>query len=37
MNFTGVDAYWQNIVFGLFILAAVAISVDRSARGLVVT
>jgi ribose/xylose/arabinose/galactoside ABC-type transport system permease subunit len=36
MNFIGVDAYWQNIVFGLFILAAVAISVDRSARGLVI-
>jgi ribose transport system permease protein len=36
MNFIGVDAYWQNIVFGLFILAAVAISVDRSARGLII-
>lgn len=36
MNFIGVDAYWQNIVFGLFVLAAVAISVDRSVRGLVV-
>jgi ribose/xylose/arabinose/galactoside ABC-type transport system permease subunit len=36
MNFIGVDAYWQNIVFGIFILAAVAISVDRSARGLTI-
>ena len=36
MNFIGVDAYWQNIVFGFFVLAAVAISVDRSTRGLVV-
>jgi ribose/xylose/arabinose/galactoside ABC-type transport system permease subunit len=36
MNFIGVDAYWQNIVFGLFILAAVAVSVDRSARGLII-
>lgn len=36
MNFMGVDAYWQNIVFGVFVLAAVAISIDRSARGLVV-
>ncbi|MCL2320393.1 MAG: ABC transporter permease [Treponema sp.] len=36
MNFIGVDAYWQNIVFGIFILAAVAISVDRSARGLII-
>lgn len=36
MNFIGIDAYWQNIVFGIFILAAVAISVDRSARGLII-
>lgn len=36
MNFIGVDAYWQNIVFGIFVLLAVAISVDRSTRGLVV-
>lgn len=36
MNFIGVDAYWQNIVFGLFVLAAVAISIDRSTKGLVV-
>jgi ribose transport system permease protein len=36
MNFIGVDAYWQNIVFGIFILAAVAISVDRSTRGLII-
>jgi ribose transport system permease protein len=36
MNFIGVDAYWQNIVFGLFILAAVAITVDRSTRGLII-
>ena len=36
MNFIGIGAYWQSIVFGLFILAAVAISIDRSTRGLVV-
>ena len=36
MNFIGVGAYWQQIVFGLFLLAAVAISIDRSTRGLVV-
>ncbi|MCL2684478.1 MAG: ABC transporter permease, partial [Synergistaceae bacterium] len=36
MNFIGVSAYWQNVVFGLFILAAVAISVDRSTRGIVI-
>jgi ribose transport system permease protein len=36
MNFIGVDAYWQQIVFGIFILAAIVISVDRSARGLII-
>ena len=36
MNFIGVDAYWQQIVFGIFILAAIAISVDRSTRGLII-
>lgn len=36
MNFIGVDAYWQNIVFGVFVLAAVAVSVDRSVRGMIV-
>jgi len=36
MNFIGIGAYWQSIVFGLFILAAVAISIDRSTRGIVV-
>lgn len=36
MNFIGVDAYWQNVVFGIFVLAAIAISVDRTTRGLVI-
>ena len=36
MNFIGVDAYWQQIVFGIFILAAIAVSVDRSTRGLII-
>ena len=36
MNFVGIDAYWQQVVFGIFILAAVAVSIDRSTRGLVV-
>ena len=36
MNFMRVDAYWQDIVFGFFVLAAVTISVDRSIRGLVI-
>ena len=36
MNFIGVDAYWQNVVFGVFVLAAIAVSMDRSTRGLVV-
>lgn len=36
MNFIGVDAYWQNVVFGIFVLAAIAVSVDRTTRGLIV-
>ena len=36
MTFVGVDAYWQNVVFGIFVLVAIALSVDRSTRGLVV-
>ena len=35
LNFMRVDAYWQDIVFGFFVLAAVTISVDRSIRGLI--
>ena len=36
MNFIGVSAFRQSVVFDLFILAAVAVSVDRSTRGLVI-
>lgn len=36
MNFIGVSAYWQDVVFGLFVLAAIAMSVDRSHRALAV-
>ncbi len=36
MNFIGVSAYWQNVVFGIFVLGAIAISTDRSTRGLVI-
>ncbi len=36
MNFIGVDAYWQNVVFGIFVLGAIAISTDRSTRGLII-
>ncbi len=36
MNFIGVSAYWQDVVFGLFLLGAIALSVDRSKRGLAV-
>lgn len=36
MNFIGVDAYWQNVVFGVFVLAAIAMTVDRRTRGLIV-
>lgn len=36
MNFVGVDVFWQNIVFGIVVIAAVAITVDRSGRLIVV-
>ncbi|MCL2811161.1 MAG: ABC transporter permease [Clostridia bacterium] len=36
LNFMRVDAYWQDIVFGIFVLGAVTISVDRSIRGVVI-
>lgn len=36
MNFVGVSAYWQNIVFGIFILGAIAVSINRSERGFIV-
>lgn len=36
MNIVGVDVFWQNIVFGLVILGAIAITTDRSGRNLVI-
>ena len=36
MNFVGVDVFWQNIVFGIMVIAAVSITVDRSGRLIVV-
>lgn len=36
MSFIGVDAYWQNIVFGAFVLIAIAITVDRRTKGQIV-
>jgi len=36
MNIVGVDVFWQNIVFGLVVLCAIAITSDRSGRSLVV-
>lgn len=36
MNFIGVDAYSQNVVFGIFVLLAIAITVDRRVRGQIV-
>ncbi len=35
MSFIGVDAYWQNIVFGAFVLFAIALTVDRSSKNIV--
>lgn len=36
MNVTGVDAFWQKVVYGAVVLIAVAISTDRSSRSVVV-
>lgn len=36
MNFIGVNAYWQNVVFGAFVLVAIAITIDRRNKGLIV-
>ncbi|HWR24028.1 MAG TPA: ABC transporter permease [Feifaniaceae bacterium] len=36
LNFAGVDVFWQNIVFGIVVIAAVAITVDRTGRSIVV-
>jgi ribose transport system permease protein len=36
MNIVGVDVFWQNIVFGLVVLGAIAITTDRSGRNLVI-
>jgi ribose/xylose/arabinose/galactoside ABC-type transport system permease subunit len=36
MNFIGVDAYWQSIVFGAFVLIAIALTVDRRTKGQIV-
>lgn len=36
MNVIGVDVFWQNIVFGLVVLGAVALTVDRKGRNIIV-
>lgn len=36
MSFIGVDAYWQNVVFGIFVLAAIALTVDRRTKGQII-
>ncbi len=36
MNIVGVDVFWQNIVFGLVVLGAVALTIDRRHRNLIV-
>ena len=30
LTFIGIDAYWQDVVFGLFVLVMIVISIDRS-------
>ena len=38
LTFIGIDAYWQDVVFGLFVLVMIVISIDRSSgkRGIAV-
>lgn len=38
LTFIGVDAYWQDVVFGLFVLFMIILSIDRSksSRGIAV-
>lgn len=36
MTYVGIDAYWQNVVFGAFVLGTIALTVDRKTRGLVI-
>lgn len=38
LTFIGVDAYWQDVVFGLFVLVMIILSIDRSKskRGIAV-
>lgn len=36
MSFIGIDAYWQNIVFGAFVLFAIALTVDRSNKSQII-
>jgi len=36
MNMVGVNVFWQNIVYGIIILAVIAINTDRSSRSFAV-
>ena len=38
LTFIGIDAYWQDVVFGLFVLVMIVLSIDRSKskRGIAV-
>ena len=36
MNMVGVNVYWQKVVYGMIILLAVVISVDRTSRSRIV-
>ena len=36
MNVIGVDALWQNIIFGALLLGAIFMNSDKNHRGLVV-
>ena len=36
MNMVGVNVYWQKVVYGVIVLLAVAISIDRTSRNRIV-
>lgn len=36
MNMTGIDVFWQNIIFGVIMLLAISLSFDRGTRNIVV-
>lgn len=36
MRFVGVDAMWENVVFGIVLIAAVAVNSEKGGRNLII-